>query len=94
MDGLFVYQIAVSIVALLGSVIALALIRPITLWKWRKVGYRFAAALTLYALVELMALTSIFWDPPIIQVIAKALVVLYIVYGVFEFRMIVEEELS
>lgn len=94
MPSLVAYQIGVSLIALLGATLALALIRPIRLWKWRKIGYRFAAALTLYSVVELMALTNIFWDPPIIQLIAKALVVIYIVYGVFEFRMAVEEELS
>ncbi len=94
MPSLVAYQLAVAIIALLGATLALFLIRPIRLWKWRKIGYRFAAALTLYAMIELMALTNIFWDPPIVQVIAKALLVLYLVYGVFEFRMAVEKELS
>lgn len=94
MPTLIAYQLAVSVIALLGTAIALLLIRPIRLWKWRKVGYRFAAALTLYSVIELMALTDIFWDPPIVQVLAKALLVIYLVYGVFEFRMLVEDEFS
>lgn len=94
MVELLYYQLAVGIIGLFGAVLSLMLLRPIRLWKWRKAGYRFSAAITLFSLIELMAITDIFWDPPIIQLITKGMLVAYLVYGVFEFRMLAEDELN
>lgn len=78
--------------ALLGALISLFLLRSVRLWKWRRTGYRFVAALTLYSLLELMEVTDIFYDPPWIQILAQGAFILYMVYGIFSLRLVIKEE--
>lgn len=86
------YQIAVSVLGLIGALFSLFLLRTVRLWKWRKTGYRFVAALTLYSLLELMEVTDIFYDPPWIQILAQGTFILYMVYGIFGLRIRIREE--
>lgn len=92
--NLLIYQLAISIMALVGVAISVILLRTMREWKWRQAGYKFAAALTLYSLIQLMSLTDIFYDPPWIMVTANGLLIIYVVYGIFNFRRTVKEEVE
>lgn len=87
-------QITVAVLGLIGATISLLLLRSIRLWKWRQAGYRFAAALTLYSVLELMEVTDIFYDPPWIQILAQGTFILYMVYGIFDLTQLIREEIN
>jgi hypothetical protein len=90
--GPILYQIMVSVLGLIGAFIGLILLRSVRLWKWRQTGYRFVAALTLYSILELMEVTDIFYDPAWVQILAQGLFILYMVYGIFNLKLVIQEE--
>ncbi|MFB6207770.1 MAG: hypothetical protein ABEJ69_00310 [Candidatus Nanohaloarchaea archaeon] len=85
-SGLVLSQIAVAVMGIIGAALGVGILRSVREWKWRQTGYKFAAALTIYSVIELMALTDIFYDPVWIQLIAKGLFIIYMVYGIFNLR--------
>lgn len=85
-SGMVLSQIAVAVMGLLGAALTVGMLRSVREWKWRQTGYKFAAALTIYSVIEMMQLTDIFYDPPWIQLTAKGLFIIYMVYGVFNLR--------
>lgn len=88
------YQIAVAVLGVLGAALTVMLVRSVREWKWRQASYKFSAALTIYAVIELMELTDIFYDPPWIQLTANGVFILYMVYGVFNLRRVIGEEIE
>lgn len=88
----FLYQIAVAVMGVIGAAITVILVRSLREWKWRQASYKFSAALTLYAVIELMELTDIFYDPPWIQLTANGMFIIYMVYGVFNLRRTISGE--
>jgi hypothetical protein len=85
-------QITVAVLGLMGAAISLFLLRSIRLCEWRQAGYRFAAAIRLYSVLELLEVTDIFYDPPWIQILAQGTFILYMVYGIFDLTQLIREE--
>lgn len=91
-SGVILSQVAVAVMGVIGAALGVGMLRSVREWKWRQTGYKFAAALTIYSVIELMELTSIFYDPPWIQMAAKGMFIIYMVYGIFNFRRTVGME--
>ncbi len=86
------YEIGVGLLALFSSALFLAILNQNSHWQWRRIAYKFTAALTFFSVTILSRTISETWDPiglagiefPPLQVIFEAVIIAFMISGLWD----------
>lgn len=94
LGDMVLYQSGLVLLGFLGGLLCYRLISTITDEEWREAASRFPKALILFSSLELAELTEEFWNYELLAITAEAFIITYIVYGVLQLRLLIDEHES